>query len=451
MVINEKGDLLETFGEPERFLKTQLGKVDLNINRMVRSNVALALTTGIRNALKESKKITYKNLRIDDRDITRGVDMKIAPLKSSNKLIVIFHSEIVDNLTKEETTFSLDPHSNQQMIELQNEIQLTRENLQAANEELQTSNEELQATNEELLASNEELQSTNEELNSVNEELNTVNAEYQAKIAELLELNTDMDNLLKSTEIGTIFLDKELCIRKFTPAVTLEINLMQQDLGRHLSDLSIPLLEDVNKDIHHTLLTSEIMERVVQSPNEKWYLFQIFPYSDENGEKDGVIISMINITKQKNAEIAIKKNLDLMKQILETSPAAQLMTDSTGKIIFANKQTENWLGFKKNELINMYFDSSDLNITDLDGNVILHEKSPVAEIKKLKKNIKNFIICYKNKNNKIIFKITGNPLFNDQGAVDSAVFTMDRLANDNSIDSENKKYPGKEAVNNDKT
>ena len=118
---------------------------------------------------------------------------------------------------------------------LEEELRYTKENLQATIEEMETSNEELQATNEELVASNEELQSTNEELHSVNEELYTVNAEYQRKIAELTELTDDMDNLLLSTDVGTIFLDRELCIRKFTPKIAETFNLLPQDLGRRVS------------------------------------------------------------------------------------------------------------------------------------------------------------------------------------------------------------------------
>ena len=118
------------------------------------------------------------------------------------------------------------------MAGLEQELLYTKENLQAAIEELQTSNEELQASNEELLASNEELQSTNEELQSVNEELYTVNAEYQRKISELIELTNDMDNLLSSTEVGSIFLDAQLRIRKFTPQIADGFKLLPRDIGR---------------------------------------------------------------------------------------------------------------------------------------------------------------------------------------------------------------------------
>ena len=124
--------------------------------------------------------------------------------------------------------YDLDQEARQRIQDLEQELQLTRENLQATVEELETSNEE-------LLACNEELQSTNEELQSVNEEFYTVNAEYQSKIVELPELNNDLDNLLLSTELGTIFLDEDLVVRKFTPKAYAAFNLVDSDVGRPLS------------------------------------------------------------------------------------------------------------------------------------------------------------------------------------------------------------------------
>ena len=126
----------------------------------------------------------------------------------------------------------------------------------------------MQATNEEMLASNEELQSTNEELQSVNEELYTVNAEHQSKIEELTELNDDMDNLLSSTDIGTVFLDKELQIRKFTPAVTQVIKLQDYDVGRPIDQIAYGIDMDHDELIAHAgqvLKTGESSEFDVES------------------------------------------------------------------------------------------------------------------------------------------------------------------------------------------
>ena len=129
-----------------------------------------------------------------------------------------------------------------QMHALQDELSYTKENLQSAIQELETTNEELQATNEELIASNEELQSTNEELHSVNEELYTVNAEYQKKNVELQELNDDIEHLLNGTDVGTMFLDRDLCIRKFTPRVGDVFHVIPNDSGRPLRSFSHELM-----------------------------------------------------------------------------------------------------------------------------------------------------------------------------------------------------------------
>ena len=152
-------------------------------------------------------------------------------------------------------TTSVAAASNERFAELERELQQVKENLQATIEELQTTNEEQQATNEELMAANEELQSTNEELQSTNEELYTVNTEYQSKIQELSELNTDIDNLLRSTDIGTLFLDRNLLIRKFTPAARDVIKVREGDIGRPIDDISTTIsgvaLAELARDVNN--------------------------------------------------------------------------------------------------------------------------------------------------------------------------------------------------------
>ncbi len=121
---------------------------------------------------------------------------------------------------------------------LEGDLRFAKENLQSSVEAMESANEELQATNEELIASNEELQSTNEELHSVNEELYTVNAEYQKKISELTEITADLNSLMESTDVATVFLDRSLCIRKFTPQIARVFNLLPQDVGRSIDSFA---------------------------------------------------------------------------------------------------------------------------------------------------------------------------------------------------------------------
>src|SRR5262249_27511201 len=153
--------------------------------------------------------------------------------RQAPRFLVAFEGRPVSMGTQSEHV-NMGDESRDRIGRLEEELQFTRENLQATLEEMETSNEELQATNEELVASNEELQSTNEELQSVNEELYTVNSEYQRKIVELTELNADIDNLLLHTDVGVVFLDRELRIRKFTPRIGEMFHLTPTDVGRRL-------------------------------------------------------------------------------------------------------------------------------------------------------------------------------------------------------------------------
>ena len=151
------------------------------------------------------------------------------------------------------------------------------------------------------MASNEELQSTNEELHSVNEELYTVNAEYQKKIAELTELNADMDSLLASTEVHTVFLDRELTIRKFTPKIAEVFNLLPQDAGRRIDNFTHhvcygPLMEEIRR----VLDNSEPFEREVQDRHGRWFLLRILPYRNKT-RVDGVVLTLIDVSPLKQA------------------------------------------------------------------------------------------------------------------------------------------------------
>lgn len=180
------------------------------------------------------------------------------------------------------------------IAELEEELRISKENLQATIEELETTNEELQSSNEELVAANEELQSTNEELQSVNEELYTVNSEYQSKIDELTQLNTDLDNLLINVEVGAIYLDNELKIRKVTPVVSRITHILEMDIGRPISHLS--LMDDYpnwQEDVKTVLQTLEGIDKEIYEINGKYWLIRIRPYRSEFNSVEGIIITFL--------------------------------------------------------------------------------------------------------------------------------------------------------------
>lgn len=162
---------------------------------------------------------------------------------------------------------------------LEEELSYTKEHLQAAVQEHEASNEELQATNEELVAANEELQSTNEELHSVNEEMYTVNAEYQKKNVELQQLNDDMEHLLNGTDLATLFLDRDLCIRKFTPRIAEIFRVIPQDIGRPLRTFTHDLAhETLMADIEKVLREGVAIEAQTWDKRQRCFFLRILPY-----------------------------------------------------------------------------------------------------------------------------------------------------------------------------
>ena len=189
---------------------------------------------------------------------------------------------------------------------LEQSLRASEESLQTTIEELETSNEELQSTNEELTASNEELQSTNEELHSVNEELYTVSAEHQRRIEELSELNDDVDNLLRASEIGTVFLDRDLVLRRYTDRARLIFGFGPTDVGRHIGSIRSLAPVDVVAYLEEVIAEREQREVDIQI-EERQYLLRMLPYLDGQGELDGVLITNIDVTELTETRSALKR------------------------------------------------------------------------------------------------------------------------------------------------
>jgi two-component system CheB/CheR fusion protein len=240
----------------------------------------------------------------------------------------------------------------QRIVDLENELQFTRENLQATVEELETSNEELQATNEELLASNEELQSTNEELQSVNEELYTVNSEYQGKITELTEVNNDLDNLLCNTGVATLFLDENLDVRRFTPEISNLFRILEQDIGRPLNHLSHKLQGVDVVALAERVKNSEkglVREKMLSSEGDE-FLMRVFPYQIAPGTYSGVVFTFINTSSLRRARKELVERELRMETLLRVTDAYILINEQ-GIIQELNDALLALVGYKEEELL----------------------------------------------------------------------------------------------------
>ena len=231
----------------------------------------------------------------------------------------------------------------QRIADLERELRIKGEYLQTTTEELETSNEELKSEHEELQSSNEELQSTNEELEtskeelqSVNEELVTLNTELQNRIDELSRANNDMNNLLAGTGVGTIFLDPELYIRRFTPAATQIVNLIQTDVGRPVSDIASRIVgyDRLVEDVRGVLDTLIPREAEVQTRERQWYLMRILPYRTVENVIEGAVLTFFEITRQK--ELA-QEAREFAENVVDTVREPLLVLDADLKVVSASR------------------------------------------------------------------------------------------------------------------
>ena len=246
--------------------------------------------------------------------------------------------------------------------QLEKELQINRERLRAtieqnetSSEELKASNEEMQAMNEELRSASEELETGKEELQSLNEELMTVNAELKDKVGETIRVNSDLRNLIQSTDIGTIFLDRALRVKRYTPRVAELFNIIPSDIGRPLEHLTHQLDYDLlNEDAAEVLQTLHFKEREVCSgADDSRYLVRLAPYRTLDDKIDGVVLSFQDITDLKRANDDLQESEDRFSAIVNQTTAGMMQTDLTGKIILTNDRFCEITGYECDELLEM--------------------------------------------------------------------------------------------------
>ncbi len=316
VVIDDNSNIVYIHGKVGQYIELPEGSISLNILDMAHRGLKTVLASAIHNVVTNHAEFTQKDVRVNHNGRYVTLDLSVKPLLDeglARKLMMVIFKEVepallstADDILKSDKT----------TVELEQELQYTRQTLQSTieasettNEELTSSNEELQSTNEELQSMNEELETSREELQSLNEESITVNSELQNRVDELSHANDDVKNLLDSTEIATLFLDKELCIRRYTPKMTEIIPLAKIDIGRPLSDLASTLEDiDLNANASQVLVDLAISEIEVKSSNGHCYLLRIRPYRTIANVIDGIVMTFDDISNRLEAEIELKES-----------------------------------------------------------------------------------------------------------------------------------------------
>lgn len=290
-VLNDQMDILYSFGTPSKYAALGEGRTSLKLTNFLPRDLSASLSAAIGKVLNEGRPFKFGPVETGQANCNVLVESFRSP-GQDRTFFLVFFDEMEKNLPTEHPPFDL-KESMLRIADLEEELRGSKIRLKAAVEELEASNEELQTSNEELQASNEELQSANEELETVNEELQTLNDEHQIKIADITQINEDLDNFIASTNIATIFLDNGLRIRRFTPKAAAKAGILPHDIGREITALAHPLLAHAAEAARRILSGETLVESFLPEVDGVKTFLRATPFLHKDGTCGGATVSFI--------------------------------------------------------------------------------------------------------------------------------------------------------------
>ncbi|MGI8431743.1 MAG: PAS domain S-box protein, partial [Chthoniobacterales bacterium] len=309
VVVNQAYDIVHLSEKAGRYLQFAPGEPTANLMKVVHPALQMELRTALFRAAQTQAPVDAAPVQLEIEGRAEVVVLRIRPVRAEDLeqgffLILFAQPENATPLPASATDHdSVTRDLEAEIGLLKRQLNDVSEQSESANEELKASNEELQAVNEEMRSATEELETSKEELQSVNEELITVNNELKSSVEELSCANADLTNLMASTDIGTVFLDRQLRVQRFTPSAQKVFNLIPADVGRPISDITHKLAYDgLVADAEKVLDHLAAIEREVRLADEQWYLVRIAPYRTAEDRIGGVVATFIDITRRKRAE-----------------------------------------------------------------------------------------------------------------------------------------------------
>lgn len=377
-LVNSQGDILYLHGKIGSYLQLAPGEVGIsNILKMAHEGLRYDLDLALKKTIKTKEIVRCSGLRLRMNGYIVLVNLTVNPVMTSpaanaDSYLYLVVLDDVPTATIEQSGHVGSPADTgvkltdaeetieALKLELRNKdeyLQSTYEKLETSTEELKSSNEEMQSVNEELQSTNEELETSKEELQSVNEELATVNNELQTKVVDLSRANNDMNNLLAGTGIGTVFVDHQLCILRFTPAVSTIINLILSDVGRSITHIAPNFVgyDKLAVDAQSVLNTLTVKEVEVQTSDGNWYMMRIQPYRTLDNVIEGAVISFFNISETVQARDALLKANDLLRLAVVVRDAHDAITvlNMDGHILAWNPGAVRIYGWSEQEALQM--------------------------------------------------------------------------------------------------
>ncbi|MDQ3546187.1 MAG: PAS domain S-box protein [Verrucomicrobiota bacterium] len=359
VVVDENYDILHISARAGEFLLLPGGEPSANLLKLVDESLRLDLRTALFRAAQEGENVTVPRLRLTRDGQLRFVDLHVrpAPGDSVEKFFLVLFEEKPATEAEQSAPAGApahDPathHLEEELGQLRSQLGITVEQYEASGEELKASNEELQAMNEELRSASEELETSKEELQSINEELSTVNHELKSTLDELGRTHSDLQNLMASTDIGSVFLDRELRIKRYTPRVQELFNMIPTDLGRPLSDITSQLnYPELMEDAERVLSDLTKVEREVKKRDNGWFLARLSPYRALDHKINGVVVSFIDITERRAAREAVRESEEQFRRAIQDAPIPVIMHAEDGQVLQISRAWTELTGYTAEEI-----------------------------------------------------------------------------------------------------
>jgi two-component system CheB/CheR fusion protein len=361
-VVNEENVLLHASPQATKYLQMPPGEPSRDILRIVIPELRPDLRTALHLAAQQRGPVDVGGISLanpaGDQRLTISVKPSLREDEPPRGYFLVVLRE--DKATSADPPLQLKSPAEPESRRLEDELQRVKSQLRATveqyethSEEARAANEELQAMNEELRSAAEELETSKEELQSVNEELTTVNQELKIKIEELGLTNNDFQNLINSTDIGTIFLDRALRVKLSTPAAQKIFNLLPTDIGRKLSDITSRLLDDrLHDDMLQVLEKLQTIERQVQTTDGRVFLMRILPYRTMDDRIDGVSLTFHDVTDWRHAEMRVRASEERLRVLIDSAIDYAIFTiTDDGRVESWNSGAERMFGYRADEVI----------------------------------------------------------------------------------------------------
>ncbi|MCB8984433.1 MAG: PAS domain S-box protein [Ardenticatenaceae bacterium] len=374
ILVNENFQILHTSANAGRYLLHPGGAPTTNLLQLVRPELQFELRASLSQALSENKPIVSRPVAVRFNGAPHSVILGIRPQAAGEttaagdndqRLLIVFFFEDETDRPQEQAVLPLLAEGEQdtsrreaifqqleeEVLRLRERLQSLSEEYESSTEELKAANEELQSINEEYRSTTEELETSKEELQSVNEELQTVNSELKNKLEEISRAHSDLENLLASTEIATLFLDRDLRIQRYTPGTTELFSIMPGDRGRPLVHLTNKLdYPTLTEDAARVLRRLVPIEREIRDADGRWLLTRLRPYRTIDDRIDGVVITFVDVTQLKEAEQTIRRSEERLQKIIQNTATCVIFIHPSGRVMDANDTFYRLTGYTRQEV-----------------------------------------------------------------------------------------------------